>query len=47
MIGNMEILLIILAALILFGPDRLPKIARELGRAIREFRNSLEEDLAG
>lgn len=37
-IGAPEIIVIFLVALIVLGPDRLPKAAKQLGRAVSEFR---------
>lgn len=37
-LGWSEIMLIMLIALVVFGPNRLPEIARQIGRAIREVR---------
>jgi sec-independent protein translocase protein TatA len=37
-IGVMEVLFILLIAFLLFGPKRLPEIARAAGKAVREFR---------
>ena len=39
-IGFPELLLIMIVALIVFGPGRLPEIGAALGRAIREFRQA-------
>jgi TatA/E family protein of Tat protein translocase len=36
--GPMEVALILVVALIVFGPGRLPEIGSALGRGIREFR---------
>ncbi|MCW5849524.1 MAG: twin-arginine translocase TatA/TatE family subunit [Anaerolineae bacterium] len=36
-----EILLIVIVALLIFGPKRLPELARGMGEAIREFRSSV------
>jgi sec-independent protein translocase protein TatA len=36
-------LVILLAALILFGPSRLPEMGKALGKAIREFRNATSD----
>jgi sec-independent protein translocase protein TatA len=40
-----DVILIILAAMILFGASRLPEIGRGIGRAIVEFRRGLRENL--
>ena len=37
-IGAPEILVILLVALIVLGPDRLPGAARQVGKAMSEFR---------
>lgn len=42
-IGGPELLLILLLALMLFGPRRLPQIGRGLGRALAEFRSVSNE----
>ncbi|HID86518.1 MAG TPA: twin-arginine translocase TatA/TatE family subunit [Anaerolineae bacterium] len=39
----MELLLILIIALIIFGPSRLPEIGAALGRSIREFRQMSQE----
>jgi sec-independent protein translocase protein TatA len=36
----MHLLLILLAALIVLGPKRLPSASRAVGRSIREFRSA-------
>jgi sec-independent protein translocase protein TatA len=40
-IGLPEILIVLVIALIVFGPRRLPEMGRSLGRGIREFKDSL------
>lgn len=35
-----ELVIVLLLALLLFGPKRLPEIGRSLGNGIREFRES-------
>jgi len=40
-LGPTELILILLIALLLFGPGRLSHLARELGQSIREFRRGL------
>ena len=42
-IGLQELLLILVIALVVFGPKRLPELGRALGRAMREFRRASEE----
>lgn len=37
MIGFQEVILILAILLLVFGPTKLPKIARELGKAWHEF----------
>ncbi len=39
-IGFLEILLILVIALIIFGPGKLPEIARMMGRAVRTLRKT-------
>ncbi len=41
--GPLEILLIFLAALLLFGAKRLPEIGKALGKGIREFKGSIKD----
>lgn len=40
MIGTMEIVLIVLAILLLFGGKKIPELARGLGTAAREFKDA-------
>jgi sec-independent protein translocase protein TatA len=40
-IGIWEILLVLLVALLVFGPKRLPEMGRSLGRGMREFKDSI------
>jgi TatA/E family protein of Tat protein translocase len=42
-LGGQEMLVIIVLALLLFGPKELPKIARTLGKAMTEFRRAQQE----
>lgn len=37
-IGPMELILILVIALVIFGPKKLPEIGKALGNAIREFK---------
>jgi sec-independent protein translocase protein TatA len=40
MLGTQELILILLAALLLFGPNKLPEMARSLGKAVGEFKRA-------
>lgn len=40
-IGPLEIVLILIVALVIFGPKRLPELGRSAGKGIREFKNSV------
>jgi sec-independent protein translocase protein TatA len=40
-IGLPEILVVLVIALIVFGPKRLPELGRSLGKGIREFKGSV------
>jgi len=42
-IGTPELLVILVVALLLFGPKNLPKMARSLGKAMEEFRRAARE----
>jgi sec-independent protein translocase protein TatA len=37
--GPMELILILVVALLIFGPKKLPEIGRSIGKAIREFKS--------
>ena len=43
-IGPMEILVVLIIALVVFGPKRLPELGQSVGKGIREFRGSLSGD---
>jgi sec-independent protein translocase protein TatA len=42
-VGSGELLLILLVVLVLFGAKRIPELARDLGKGIREFKNATKE----
>jgi TatA/E family protein of Tat protein translocase len=42
-VGPFEVLLILATVLILFGPDRLPEIARKMGRMMTNFRRASDD----
>ncbi len=41
--GSGEIVVIFILVLLLFGPDKLPELARTIGRGIRELRKATNE----
>jgi sec-independent protein translocase protein TatA len=41
--GPWEIILVILVILLLFGPKKLPDLARSIGRSLSEFRKGRDE----
>ncbi len=52
-LGVLELLIILVVVLLIFGPRRLPEMAKGLGQSVREFRkgikdmrNDIEEDVA-
>ena len=42
-IGTSELMLIGLVALIVFGPRKIPELARTIGKVMTEFRNSTDD----
>ena len=40
-VGPLEIVLVLVIALIVLGPQRLPDVARSVGKGMREFRSAL------
>ena len=40
-IGPLEIVIVLIIVLIIFGPKRLPDLGRSLGRGMREFKDSV------
>jgi sec-independent protein translocase protein TatA len=43
-IGPLEIAVVLIIVLIIFGPKRLPELGQSMGRGIREFKSSLSGD---
>lgn len=43
-IGPMELVIVLVIALIVLGPKRLPEVGRSVGRGMREFRESISGD---
>lgn len=44
MIGPTELFIVLIIVLVLFGGAKLPKLARSLGEAQREFKRGTDED---
>lgn len=42
-IGAFELILILLIALVVFGPSKLPQVGRSFGEAIKEFRKGSKD----
>lgn len=43
-IGPLEIILVIVVLLVIFGPKRLPSLGKSLGTGMREFKDSISGD---
>ena len=43
-VGPLEIAMILVIALVIFGPKRLPELGKSMGNGIREFKDSLSTD---
>jgi sec-independent protein translocase protein TatA len=41
-LGPMEILLILVVALLIFGPSKLPQLGKSVGESLREFKRSMK-----
>jgi sec-independent protein translocase protein TatA len=39
--GPLELIIILVVVLVIFGPKRLPDLGRSLGRGMREFKDSV------
>ncbi len=49
-VGPLEILVVLVVALVVFGPSKLPQLGRQLGRGYREFRKfqqGIQADIEG
>ncbi len=42
-VGPLELLVVLAVALVVVGPERLPELARSVGRALRQFREVQDE----
>ena len=45
-IGPLEIIVVLIIALVVFGPKRLPELGSSLGKGIREFRSTVRRSVA-
>ena len=43
-VGPLEIAIVLVIALVIFGPKRLPELGKSMGKGIREFKGSLSTD---
>jgi sec-independent protein translocase protein TatA len=43
-VGPLEIVVVLIIALVVFGPKRLPELGNSLGKGIREFRDTVTGD---
>jgi sec-independent protein translocase protein TatA len=46
MIGTPELIIVLVVVLVIFGGSQLPKLARGLGQAQKEFKKGLDEGAA-
>ncbi len=48
-VGPLEIIVVVVIALLVFGPKRIPEVGRSIGRGARELKTSLagEDEKAG
>ena len=42
-LGTTELMVILVAALVLFGPRKLPEISRQIGKGLAEFRKASDD----
>lgn len=45
-LGAPELIIILIVVLLLFGANRLPKLARSLGKAQQEFKKGVDDGVA-
>ena len=43
-IGPLEICIVLIIALVVFGPKRLPELGKSLGKGISEFKGTISGD---
>lgn len=42
-VGPLELVMVMIIALLVLGPQRLPEVGRSIGRGMREFRGALRD----
>jgi sec-independent protein translocase protein TatA len=43
-LGTQELLVVLVIALVMFGGNKLPEIARALGKSLNEFKKGVQEE---
>lgn len=43
-IGPLEIAIVLIIALVVFGPKKLPELGKSIGNGIKEFKGSMDND---
>lgn len=43
-IGATELIVILILALVIFGPGKLPEVGKAVGRSVREFKRAMSTD---
>jgi sec-independent protein translocase protein TatA len=43
-VGPLELIVVLIIALLVLGPQRLPQVARSVGRGVREFKEAISMD---
>lgn len=46
-LGPMELVIILVIALIIFGPGKLPQVGRAIGKGMRDFKEALSGGAGG
>lgn len=44
-VGPLEVIVVLIIALLVFGPQRLPDMARNAGKAVRDFKEAINGSL--
>ena len=42
-LGTMELIVILIVVLIIFGPTQIPKLTKMFGKSVKNFKDGLEE----